>query len=114
MWAICVTSAKPALARPVGTVSVKPAPASSELEIGWYLHPDYIGLGYATEAARLLLDRTLAMDVPRLWAFMWPDNHASANFARAVGMTEIGVIHDPWYGTDEEPTSRIFVAQPDR
>ena len=44
-----------------GTVSVARAHRRNgdflgEYEVGWHLHPDATGQGYATEAARLLLD----------------------------------------------------------
>lgn len=36
---------------PVGTAALKHLPDSHEVEIGWYLHPDATGQGYAREAA---------------------------------------------------------------
>ena len=37
----------------------------------------------------------------------------SAKVARRIGMRELGVLVDPWYGTDEDSYSRMFVARPD-
>ena len=96
----------------MGTVSCGRLPGSDEVEIGWYLHPDSEGHGYATEAARALLSRTLAGAVDRVWAIMWPHNEPSARVAGSIGMNDLGVVTDPWYGTDVEPTSRIFRAGP--
>ena len=31
---------------------------------------------------------------------MWPDNTASARVCTALGMTDLGVRPDPWYGGD--------------
>lgn len=88
------------------------AELSGEVEIGWYLHPDSLRKGYAKEAAEALLDYLLKAGVARVWALMWPDNEPSARVAAAIGMSPLGVVADPWYGTDHEPTSRVFVAQP--
>src|SRR4051812_38904681 len=41
-----------------GTVLLKPLPGGvGEVEVGWHLHPDCWGRGYATEAARAVIDR---------------------------------------------------------
>lgn len=94
---------------PVGTVKIDRLPGDEgELEVGWTLHPDATGQGYAREAARGAVELARLRGVARLWAVMWPDNHASARVCLALGMEDLGVIDDPWYGTDEEPTSRIF------
>lgn len=95
-------------AHPAGSVSLHRLPDDDEIEIGWHLHPDAAGRGLAREAARGLLDHALAHGPPRVWAIMWPHNGASARVAAAIGMRDLGVRHDPWYGTDHEPTSRMF------
>lgn len=86
------------------------APLDEEVEIGWYLHPDHAGHGWATEAARPMLDHGLANGLPRVWAVMWPDNGPSAAVCRRLGMDPLGVRVDPWYGTAEYPHSRFFLA----
>lgn len=93
---------------PLGSVSIGQLPDSDEIEIGWYLHPDSSGQGFAAEAAAALLNHAMAAGVAQVWAIMWPDNGPSARVARTIGMEELGVIDDPWYGTEAEPTSRIF------
>lgn len=97
---------------PLGSVSIGQLPGSDEIEIGWYLHPDSAGQGYASEAAQALLHHTLGLGVPRIWALMWPNNYPSARVARTIGMSDLGVIQDPWYGSAEEPMSQIFQARP--
>ena len=48
-----------------GTVLFKPLPNGvGEVEVGWHLHPDSWGHGYATEAARAVIARGFAAGVP--------------------------------------------------
>ncbi|MGI9607478.1 MAG: GNAT family N-acetyltransferase [Acidimicrobiales bacterium] len=97
---------------PVGSVLLRPTPDNTEIEIGWYLHPDSTGAGWASEAASVVLEHGLGVGIERIWAIMWPHNVASARVALAIGMTDLGVRDDPWYGSGEEPTSRMFCAGP--
>lgn len=94
---------------PVGTVKLNRLPGDDEVEIGWYLHPTHTGRGYAREAARRMLEEAATAALPRVWAIMWPDNAASAAVCRAIGMTDLGVRRDPWYGEEEFPDSRMFL-----
>lgn len=68
VWAIVPKAA----GVPAGTVSLGLLPDGDEVEIGWYLHPDSQGRGYAREAARAALRHALANGVWRVWAIMWP------------------------------------------
>lgn len=103
-WAIVPVDAD----RPVGTVSLKPLPNDTLVEIGWNLHPDSTGRGYAREAAALVLAHAERHRILPVHAVMWPHNDRSAAVCLAIGMTDLGIIDDPWYGTEDEPTSRIF------
>lgn len=105
MWAI-----RPAAGTPVGNVGLNRLPDDDEVEIGWFLHPDATGHGYAREAAAAILARAFAAAVPRVWAIMWAENTASAAVAAGIGMDDLGVVEDPWYGTAEEPLSQMFRA----
>lgn len=93
---------------PVGTISLKRLPGSHEIEIGWYLHPDAHGRGYAVEAATAVLRHAAHVGIERVWAIMWPDNLASAKVAQRAGMIDLGVRPDPWYGSATDPDSRMF------
>lgn len=105
-WAVV-----PHNADPVGAVSLQLNPDGTETTIGWYLHPDAAGHGYAQEAAGELLRAALQPGGPsRIWAVMWPVNEASAKVAHAIGMTDLGVVDDPWYGEPRWPSSRMFCA----
>ncbi|KXK59161.1 acetyltransferase [Micromonospora rosaria] len=93
----------------VGTVLLKPLPGRDEsrltddIEVGWHLHPDSWGHGYATEAARALVDRELATGTPVVYAVVHPENTASMAVARRLGMTHVGRRTD-WYGGEELET----------
>lgn len=110
VWAITLLDDGQSRSAPLGTVSLGQLPGSDETEIGWYLHPDSGGQGFASEAARAVLSHALRSGIEQVWAVMWPHNEPSARVALAIGMVDMGVIDDPWYGTEAEPTSRIFRA----
>ena len=58
-------------------------------EIGWTLHPDAAGRGYATEAATALLDVAFGdMGLHRVRAELDPRNAASVALCRRLGMRE--------------------------
>lgn len=71
---------------------------AGEYEIGWHLHPDSVGHGYATEAAAALLDDAFADGLEHIWAGMFPENELSARVAIKLGLRELGYGPDPWYG----------------
>lgn len=85
-----------------GTVSVARAYRRNgdfvgEYEVGWHLHPDSTGGGYATEAARVLLDHVFDRDLPEVWCGMFVGNAASRRVAERLGLPFIGEQPDPWY-----------------
>ena len=92
-----------------GTVLLKPLPGRDEgtltedIEVGWHLHPDSWGHGYATEAARALVARELATGTREVYAVVAPGNEASMAVARRLGMTHVGRRTD-WYGGEELET----------
>ena len=70
-WAIEPLSGGPV----AGTVLFKPLPNGvGEVEVGWHLHPDSWGNGYATESARALVASAFADGVPRVHAVVKPGN----------------------------------------
>jgi RimJ/RimL family protein N-acetyltransferase len=89
-----------------GSVLFKPLPNSDgtparDIEVGWHLHPDSWGHGYATEAARAVIDRGFAAGLPEVFAVTHLDNTASQAVCRRLGMTPIGQT-DRWYGLTVE------------
>jgi RimJ/RimL family protein N-acetyltransferase len=85
-----------------GTVLVVPLPGpddrpTADVEIGWHLHPDSWGRGYATEAARAALRRELDAGAPEVFAVIREGNERSVAVAERLGMIPIG-IETRWYG----------------
>jgi RimJ/RimL family protein N-acetyltransferase len=87
-----------------GSVLLIPLPGSGspdEIEVGWHLHPDSQGHGYATEAALAALDRARAAGVGEVFAVVRPGNDASMAVCRRLGMESIGRT-SRWYGVEAE------------
>ena len=58
------------------------------IEIGWALHPDHWGKGYATEAGAAAVEYAFAHhDVDALYSVILPENTASQAVARRLGFT---------------------------
>lgn len=95
--------------RIVGSTNLSRIRMGEEVEVGWYLHPDAVGNGYATEAAKAVIEYGLTNGVPRIWALMWRNNFASAKVARSAGMRDLGVLVDPWYGSEDDRYSQMFL-----
>ncbi len=85
-----------------GGVAMTPLPDDPEgrYEVGWHLHPDAAGHGYASEGAAALLDAAFADGLDEVWCTMYPDNAASARVAQRIGLTDLGILPDRWYGGD--------------
>jgi len=70
-----------------------------QAEIGWVLHPDFGGKGYATEASRAMLDLAFGrLGVHRVVAQLDARNSASAAMAERLGMRREALFrHDMWF-----------------
>jgi RimJ/RimL family protein N-acetyltransferase len=100
-WAIDVRCG-PAAGTVAGTVLFKPLPNGvGEVEVGWHLHPDSWGHGYATEAARAVIDRGFEAGLPEVYAVVRPGNEASMAVCRRLGMQPLGRIRR-WYDVELE------------
>jgi [ribosomal protein S5]-alanine N-acetyltransferase len=72
------------------------------IEIGWTLHPDHWGKGYATEAGAAAVEYVFAHHaVDEIYSAILPENTASAAVARRLGF-------EPW----EERTLAHFPLKP--
>jgi RimJ/RimL family protein N-acetyltransferase len=74
---------------------------SGAVEIGWHLHPDAWGRGYATEAGGALLALARAQGRPDVRALVWPENRRSAAVCARLGMARQGIT-GAWYGVELE------------
>jgi RimJ/RimL family protein N-acetyltransferase len=72
---------------------------NSRAEIGWTLHPDSMGRGYATEAAEAVLDLAFVrLGLHRVYAELDPRNDPSIRLCRRLGMREEAYfVGDLWF-----------------
>jgi aminoglycoside 6'-N-acetyltransferase len=77
-------------------------------EVGWMLHPSYVGRGLATEAAHALVGLAFTTyDLHRVWAQLDPRNTASARVCERLGMTLEGTTRrDFWSAGEWSDTAR--------
>lgn len=88
----------------VGDVVLQPAPWShDDVEVGWHTMRAEQRKGYATEAARGLLDHARGSGVRRVSAVILPNNLPSQSVAVRIGMHRTGTMiehggrpHDLW------------------
>ncbi|NJP38464.1 GNAT family N-acetyltransferase [Alkalicoccus luteus] len=68
-------------------------------EIGYHIHRDHQGHGFATEAASFFrLNACSALQLPAVYSYMTADNAASRRTAEKIGMTH----HSSFYRDDVE------------
>jgi RimJ/RimL family protein N-acetyltransferase len=72
---------------------------NSRGEIGWTMHPDFVGRGYASEAARTVLGIAFeTIGLRRVVAELDPRNDASIALCLRLGMREEAhFVQDLWY-----------------
>ncbi len=87
LWAVEVAGGAP-FAGMVGLHRVNPAlPCAPAVEVGWRLHPDHWGHGYASEAARASLEHGFATGLDEIVAFTTTRNTRSQAVMERIGMT---------------------------
>jgi len=108
-WAIEVDDGGPLQGRAIGSVLLVPLPdnENGEVEIGWHLHPDAWGNGYAPEAARAVLRRGFEGGLPDIHAVTHLTNENSMSVCRKIGMEHRGIVHT-WY---PEPSQYFVITQ---
>ena len=77
----------------VGGVGLHRAPDGEDYELGYWLTPSAWGRGYATEAARAMLDHARhGLGAPRVHAGHSRDNPASGRVLRKLGFEATGAV----------------------
>jgi RimJ/RimL family protein N-acetyltransferase len=79
---------------------------NGEVEMGWHLHPDCWGLGYAGESGRALIKHGFDVGRDEVYAVVYPANERSLAACRRLGMEARG-RSSQWYGRELE----VFVAR---
>jgi RimJ/RimL family protein N-acetyltransferase len=70
----------------VGRVGFTDHPGWPAFELGWTIAPEFQRRGYATEAARMLLQYAFTeLDQPRVTSLIHPDNQPSIGVAQKLG-----------------------------
>ena len=73
----------------IGDVLLQPGPFPPGIEIGWHFRRHAWGNGYATEAARAVLERGFAEDMfDRIYALVARHNARSLRVVEKLGMVE--------------------------
>ena len=102
LWAITLGRNQP----PIGTILLDHLPDAQgedteDVEVGWHLHPDAWGNGYATEAAQKILEHAWEIDVTEVNALAYPGNDRSVAVMERLGMERQGTT-SKWYGVELE------------
>lgn len=93
-WAIQLKSD----GRLIGGVHLLPLPlADGDIEIGWQLHPDVWGQGFATETTFALGSWAFDLGANEIFAIVRPGNARAASAVRGNGMEWVGQT-DKYYG----------------
>jgi RimJ/RimL family protein N-acetyltransferase len=81
----------------------------AQLELGWVLHPDFQGRGFAREAAQALLDFTfVTLNPHRVQAFLDARNGASAALCERLGMRREATILEEQYNDGEWQDTAVY------
>jgi RimJ/RimL family protein N-acetyltransferase len=76
--------------RLIGGATLLPLPPDEEFEMGWQLHPDAWGHGYATEAGLALARWAFKQGIEQVIAVVRPANTRAAATLRRIGMEWVG------------------------
>ena len=77
-------------ARVIGGATLLPLPPDDEFEIGWQLHPQEWGHGYATEAGLTLARWAFEQGIEQVIALVRPTNTRAVATVRRIGMEWVG------------------------
>lgn len=90
----------------VGTILLKQLPdinhqPTNDYEVGWHLRKASWGKGYATEAAREIINYGFSvLKLPVIYAVVKPENHASVKVTQRLGMKALGITNRYYDGIE--------------
>ncbi|MBV6625651.1 MAG: GNAT family N-acetyltransferase [Rivularia sp. (in: Bacteria)] len=90
----------------VGTILLKQLPdekrqPTQDYEVGWHLRKASWGKGYATEAAREIIDYGFnILKLPVIYAVVKPENNASVKVTQRLGMKALGITNQYYGGVE--------------
>jgi RimJ/RimL family protein N-acetyltransferase len=113
LWAVVPLAAGTPPPPPAGTVLLMPL-ADAEgptglIEVGWHLHPQHQGQGFATESAGALLAAAATAGIGQVLALTDLDNVRSQAVAARLGMSDEGTT-DRWFGLTARQFRKILAA----
>ncbi len=76
--------------RVIGGATLLPLPPDEEFEMGWQLHPQVWGHGYATEAGLALARWAFEQGIEQVIALVRPANTRAEATVRRIGMEWVG------------------------
>ncbi|SIO04845.1 GNAT family N-acetyltransferase [Agromyces cerinus] len=96
--------------RVIGDMMVRVSSAKhAQLELGWVVHPDFQGKGYAREAAVAIRDFAFETLHPhRIQAFLDARNEASAGLCERLGMRREATILEEQYNDGEWQDTALY------
>lgn len=78
-------------------------------EIGWSVHPDHAGRGYATEAAAAVIDAGFSTyGLHRIFAQLDARNAASERLCERLGMTREAHFRQDWWSKGEWTDTLVY------
>ena len=83
------------------SAETRPLPLSDDVEVGWHLHPEHWGHGYATEAAAAAVQRGFEGGLREMFAIIFPENTPSKQVAERLGMRYLG-LSARYYGIEAD------------
>ena len=83
------------------------------IEVGWHLHPQHQGQGFATEAAGALLAAAATAGIGEVLALTDLDNVRSQAIAARLGMSDEGTT-DRWFGLTARQFRKTLTADGQR
>ena len=83
------------------------------IEVGWHLHPQHQGQGFATEAAGALLAAAATTGIGEVLALTDLDNVRSQAVAARLGMSDEGTT-DRWFGLTARQFRKTLTADGQR